>query len=199
MADLPSSVGWLTVKGRLVLAIGDSTDAGSQPDLIPTIGTVTFTANVRGNDPLVVVPDSLMIALAPIKATLNANGVIVPPADGESSDPAFPTDDDTAEEATGVVLVAPQQPDVLNITDWTWTATLTPATGQKWRTFSRVFTGAPGDVIDLAVVVASSPAAGVSQALIYEVLTTAEPYPTGFRPGTDWLLTPDGNIWSVDA
>jgi hypothetical protein len=98
-----------------------------------------------------------------------------------------------------VNLIAPNQLG-LNVTDWTYTALISPApgSGQTWQQYSRVFTGAPGDVIDMADLIVSSPAAGVLQSLIYEVTTTAAPYPAGFRVGVDYLLTPDGNLWKVD-
>lgn len=188
MADLPASIGWLTVQGHLILGYADSSDAGSAPDAVGANGAVTFTANIRGNDPLVSLPDKIMVAPVAPKATLT-DGYVYAPADGSESDPAVGA-------VPGISLIAPQQSS-LSVTDWTWTATFTPASGQKWRSFSRVFTGKPGDVVDLAELVATTPAAGVAQMLIYEVATTDPPYPTGFRPGTDWLLTPDGKIWSV--
>lgn len=146
MADLPSSVGFLTVTGRLVLGMGDSVDPGNEPDMLPAAGTVTFTPNLPGTFPLVSLADSLMIAPATVKAALDEAGNIVPPSDGGDADPA-------TGGTAGVFLVAPQQPTVLSNIDWTWTVSFAPATGQRWKPFSRSFTGKPGDVLDIATLI----------------------------------------------
>ncbi|KRC52118.1 hypothetical protein ASE16_03460 [Leifsonia sp. Root227] len=187
MADLPGSIGHLTVTGRGVLALADSNDVGEAPDQVTALATITFTPNLSGVDVLTSVADDMFIFPQTIKCTLNSDGRLVPPSDGVSADPdpGAPTE---------VQLIAPQQ-NSLNYTGWTWTAKFAPVAPQNWQTFQRSFTGAPGDDISLAQVITQNPVPGVLQALVYPVATTAEPFPNGYRVGVDLLLTPDNKLW----
>lgn len=191
MADLPATVGYLTVKGRVVTGGADSTDGGNQPDMTNGIGTVTFTSNVAGGGPIVIADEdpslSLLYFPETVVCALDGNGEIVAPVDGLDGDPG-------TEKA--VRLPAPLQ-SVFQPNSWTWTAAFTPGPGQNWSPFSRVFTGIPGDTIYVPTLVLQEPQAGVLQGLIYEVPTTAEPYPIGFRPEADYLLTPDHKLWRI--
>lgn len=191
MTDLPGTVGYLTVKGRLVTGGADSIDVGNQPDMTYGMGTVEFTSNVAGGGPVIITDadpaNALMYFPQMVTCGLDATGQIVSPVDGlqgaASTDP-------------GVRLPAPNQ-SVFQPNNWTWTATFKPAVGQTWSQFSRVFDGAPGDIVYVPTLVLQQPQAGVLQGLVYTVLTTAEPYPSGFRPGVDWLLTPDKKLWEI--
>jgi len=193
MADLPGDIGRLTVTGQMVLGIADSNDAGSSPDQVSAIASVVFTPVFPSSDPLVAVSDDMLVAAQEITCTLRSDGKLVPPGDGVSSAP-----DPAATPA--VQLIAPNQPLSLNFTGWDWMMKVSPAGGQTWRPFTKYFSGAPGDSLSMAQIVAASaaPTAGVLSAMVYDAATTAEPYPDGFRPGIDLLLTPDGKLWSID-
>lgn len=192
MADLPDSIGYLTVTGRGVLGYADSADVGDQPDQVVAVATITFVPVVTGVDALVSLPDDMFIFPQTIKCSLNSNGRLVPPADGLSSDPA-------PSAVTHVQLIAPRQ-DSLNFQGWSWLAKFSPpSSAAGWNPFQRAFTGAPGDEISLAQVIATTPAPGVLQALVYDVATTDEPFPDGYRVGIDLLLTPDNKLWRTEA
>lgn len=185
MADLPGSIGYLTVTARGVRALADSNDAGNQPDMAVAVATVTFVPYLQGQV-LTSLTDDMFVFPETIKCVLDSNGRLVPPTDGISAnpDPAGPTQ---------LQLIAPQQAS-LNFTGWSWIAKFAPI-GQGWDPFQRSFTGAPGDVISLAQVITSNPSPGALQALVYSVATTSEPFPEGYRVGVDLLLTPDNKLW----
>lgn len=191
MADLPGDIGYLTVSGKASLGLADSNDAGEQPDRVAATAIVTFTPLLGTQDVIVAVADDEIVMPQPIKCTLDSTGRLVPPADGVGAapDPSAPK---------YVQLIAPNQAS-LNYTGWSWRATFAPIAPQNWNPFSRVFTGAPGDTVSLAQLTATTPSPGVLSALIFEVATTAEPFPAGYRVGVDLLLTPDGNLWSTEA
>lgn len=188
--DLPVDIGYLTVTGRAVLGLADSNDAGGQPDQVAATATVTFTPVLGNVDSLVAVSDDLLVLPQAITCTLRSDGRLVPPSDGVKA----PPDPDAEPE---VHLIAPNQAS-LSYTGWSWQASFAPIQPQSWNPFRRVFSGAPGDTISLAQLVATTPSAGVLSALIYEVPTTDEPFPSGYRVGVDLLLTPDGKLWSTE-
>lgn len=73
MADL-TALQYGRVTGRFTAIIGDSADAGSNPDAVPMSGSVTFTPLVSGP---VQVPGAIppqVVVPTPIVATLDANG-----------------------------------------------------------------------------------------------------------------------------
>lgn len=190
MADLPGTLGYLTVTGRGVLALGDSNDVGNQPDQVTALARIVFEPAFNV-DVLTSLPDDMFVFAQKVTCIFNSDGRLVPPADGVSSppDPAAPT---------YVSLIAPNQAS-LSSQGWDWVASFNPIAPQTWAPFKRVFTGAPGDVISLAQVIRTQPNPGVLQALVFDVATTAEPFPTGYRIGIDLLLTPDNKLWSTSA
>jgi hypothetical protein len=181
MADVPASVGWMTVSGQMIVGIADSGDAGRAPDAVAALATVTFTPSAMFDRPLAVGSSGLLLQVTTVTASLDADGVLV-----------------DASGSPGVTLVAPQQPP-LSRTDWTWTVTFAPIAPQSWKAFSFVFTGAPGEEKNVGTMALTEPSAGISQAVVYDAATQNPPYPAGFRPGIDLLLTPDGKIWTVDS
>lgn len=191
------NLGALKVSGQLLLGYADSADSDTIPDVGVPLGTVLFEPVIEGNDPLVYLATGAMVRPIPIVATIRSDGYVAPPADGISSDPA-PADMDPVTTPEPVTkLIAPEQG--FNIQGWSWRATFKPrAIGPTFPQFTRLFTGAPDQSIDLGLALSATPTKGVTPALVYDVDTIAEPYPTGFRPGIDFLLTPDQTLWSVN-
>lgn len=74
---MPLGIG--KVKGQYVTAVIDAADVGSDPDLVPLHGTITFTLNVA----VVVNPNDLVnpvvIGTSPIKGVLDADGYLTTP------------------------------------------------------------------------------------------------------------------------
>lgn len=192
MADLPGTLGYLTVTGRGVIATADSSDVGDQPDMVMALANVRFEPTLSVSA-LVSLADDMFILPQKITATLNSDGRLVPPADGVSSAPSVSA-------PTHLQLLAPNQSS-LNYTGWQWLATLTPIAPQNWQPFTCRFSGEPDEEVSLAQKIAAQAAAtpGVLQALVYDVATTDEPFPDGYRIGVDLLLTPDNKLWSTSA
>jgi len=146
MADIPPSVGWFTVNGRLLLGLADSNDPGSNPDAVAAIADVTITNNAP--IPLVAVAEKAMFNIATIKAYLDAEGRLIPPANGLDGEPSVGGE---------VRLVATDQLAISDV-NWGYTFTFTPLPGQIWTAFGIYVSGAPGDVIDLGdAVLAETP------------------------------------------
>lgn len=191
------NLGALKVFGQLLLGYADSADSDTIPDVGVPLGTVLFEPVLEGNDPLVHLASGAMVRPVPFTGTIRSDGYVAPPADGRHSDPS-PADMDPV--TTPVPLIRPIAPDQgFDVQGWPWRATFKPhTTGPTFPQFVRYFTGAPGDEIDLGLARPATPTKGVTPALVYDVDTIAEPYPTGFRPGIDFLLTPDQTLWSVN-
>lgn len=197
MADLPGTLGYLTVTGRGVIATGDSSDVGDQPDMVMALANVRFEPTLSVSA-LVSLADDMFILPQKITATLNSDGRLVPPADGVASPPSVSA-------PTHLQLLAPNQAS-LNFTGWQWLATISPISPQSWAPFTCRFSGAPGDEISLAQAIAAQAAAtpGVLQALVYDVPSTDQSdidaaILAGYRVGIDLLLTPDNKLWSTSA
>lgn len=152
MTDLPASVGYITVVAKGLLGIADSNDGGTQPDAVPLVARVEFTAsNARpvvaiAEDPQVIIP------LAKITCDLDANGNLRPPNDGT----------DTGADASGSLrLVAPDGPGI-DYTGWQWTAKFSPGPGQsRWQVFTVTFGGVGGQTVDLGEVLSAELPPGV--------------------------------------
>jgi hypothetical protein len=127
-----TDLGWLTVTARGVQMYADTADAGGAPNHVPISGTVVFTPGL--SKPVKRVSTNEILAIAGATASFDAGGELS--FDGEED----------------IRLIAPQWTDLSNTT-WKWTATFNPGPGQNWQSFSVVFTGTPGAVIDLGTLV----------------------------------------------
>lgn len=157
MADLPAGIGYITVSAKGVLAGTDSNDAGSVPDAIPLSASVVISPSI--SRPIAsTLGDNTVIALGRINCTLDSSGILRPPGD------------DTGE----VRLIAPQQ-DSITIRDWTWKASFTPTLGtsQSWAAFDITFTGAPGEIVVLADVLAANAVTSVPSSTLEQVVLHA--------------------------
>ena len=132
MPDVHASVGYLTVTGNLLAALADSDDAGNAPDTKGAIASVTIRPTIT--DPLVVIADKSVLMLRTLRATVDADGRLVAPADGES----------TTGTSAQIHLVAPDQASLSEV-GWSWVFRFDPADGQGWAAFEVDVTGAPGD------------------------------------------------------
>ena len=131
MTDIHASVGHIILTGKITPGFADSDDPGDTPDTIPGVADITISASVPR---VVVTADKSVIPLVPVKATLNAAGQLVAPADGVG----------TTGTSTAVTLVAPNQDSIVP-NGWQWKASVVPAGGQSWEPFEVVFDGEPGD------------------------------------------------------
>lgn len=189
MADVPDSIGWMEVKGRMLLGDADSLDPGDAPDARPAIAKVTISANAP--TPLVAVEEQILIAISPIPCLLDASGELVAPADGVS-------DDGEVQMTPGVRLVAPIQPSLSDI-GWMWTATFRPIAPQAWSGFAISFTGKPGDIVNLASLsLIASTTALTKQPVVWSTLST-ETVPTLARAGQFVYYTDSGELFLIGA
>lgn len=186
MTDLPGTVGYLTVKGRISVAFADSNDVGTQPDMVPTIGTVTFAPIPGGDGTIVLLNDDPEIEETIIPRTivcdLDALGNIRAPADGIST-PA-------SGDGTGVRLMATDQATAIQPSGWAYLMTVTPAAGQPWRAFSRTVSGAPDETKYVSRLILEQPPAGLLQGRVYILDDLNPPYPDSMIVGVDWVYLP---------
>jgi hypothetical protein len=182
----------LDVRGRAWFGYADTPDAGTLADLAALIGTVEFVPNLKPSDgPLVHLPTGDIVVPVKVIAPIRADGRIVPPANGYDGAPATV---DLQTEDPVVRLIAPNQE--FNITDWTWTATFKGKQGGPViPQIVRHFTGGPDAQIVLGRATGLTSSGGMVAVKNYPVTTTAEPWPVGYRHGTDTLSTPDGTIY----
>lgn len=142
MAQLPSNVGYGTVRGVFLRGVADSADPDKAPDALPIVGIrAVFTPNI---DPAVVRVSAsnppVTLLIDPVEATTNENGELV------GLDDSNP----------GVPLIASLDPDIMP-NGWTWTLTL-EATGFPLLTVT--FTVAPDQELDLATAIPVPPNPG---------------------------------------
>lgn len=136
-------LGWLTVTARGILGLADSADEGSAPDYIPVVGTVTLTPTrtptatpTKGLlQPIRVISTGQFLVVATVTATFDSDGEL------------------SYDETKNVRLIAPKW-DQLSDTEWEWRADIRPGPGQNWAGWSVHFSGAPGDVVNLASLLA---------------------------------------------
>lgn len=179
MTDLPASVGYITVVARGLFGIADSEDGGNQPDGIPLVAKVEFTAN--NTRPVVAIDETVktIIPLAKITCRLDSNGDLRPPEDGQGPD---------LTDADGNLrLVAPLGPGI-GYTGWAWTAKFIPVNNAPWAAFTIQFQGEGGDTVDLGEVLASQP---VPPATAVATGATGPAGPAG-PPATP--VSPDGSF-----
>lgn len=194
MPDLPASVGALHVTGTLVSGLADSSDAGTQPDYAPNVGTVTFDAiDERGQlltRPIAVPSEGLLMTVRGIPAGLDSAGRIVAPMNGQSGSDAQVT--------PGIYLIAPNQ-GALALVGWRWRATASPSPGQGWAPFTVIFSGEPGDEIDLsAASLVASTATLVQQPVVW-TLDSTDPLPPTARLGQFIYYQDTGDFYLIGA
>lgn len=200
MADIPEHVGYFTLLAQFGVGLSDSNDVGEQPDLrIPT-ARVVCRPITPPNDPVIVFPvdpedRTIILPLKTIRATVDADGEIIPPIDGEdtpSTDGATP----------GVRLVAPIQGSVFTTTlSWEITVEVLDG-GTVIGTYQRFVNDAqPGDTVDFGRLIATTPSPPVTYGFIipiaYEYDPDAPVVPSDYRYGIDYLKTPSGKLWKV--
>lgn len=147
MPDIHASVGHLTLTGKITPGLADSDDAADSPDTIAGVATVTITASVPR---VVVAADKSVVPLLPVKATLNAAGQLVAPADGLG----------TTGTSTAVSLIAPDQ-DAIVPNAWQWKASVVPAGDQTWEPFEVTFGGEPDDTTSIGEALVDGGAGGL--------------------------------------
>jgi hypothetical protein len=101
---LPTNVSYGTVKGRFILAYGDTIDSGLEPDAVPAQGSLFFTPSPVLLKNQTAEPDPVTILPAPVEVTLDADGYLR----------AY-----EGETGLGIRLVATDDPDN-NPVGWTW-------------------------------------------------------------------------------
>ncbi len=79
MANLPTAVKLSTVTGWFTQAVADSADAGQAPDMLPMLGTVTFTPNVERAKIPTALPQPMILFPRPIVCGLDDQGFLLGP------------------------------------------------------------------------------------------------------------------------
>lgn len=123
------NIGWFTVTAKGMIGMADSSDAGSRPDYIPVLGTVTFFPNFAL--PIKIVSTNTFFSVGASQAVFDSDGELS--FDGEKT----------------IRLISPAWDD-LSANDWQWVAQVRPGPGQNWQGWDASFTAAPGDTVDLS-------------------------------------------------
>jgi len=76
MANIPSNLSYGTVNGRFIVGYEDSVDAGSEPDAIPAVGSIFFSASTISIKNAGASPDPVTILPATVEATLDSEGYL---------------------------------------------------------------------------------------------------------------------------
>lgn len=178
MPDIHESVGYLTLTGKVLLGIADSDDPGEQTDATAAAANITITPSIPG---FVVLADESVHRLPAIRATLNASGQLVAPADGQS----------TTGTSTSIRLIAPDQASISEV-GWRYTVDVAPADGKSFEKFTVYLTGAPNESKTLGGLILAGHVPSLSQVLAAIVVTgtgvddalTLEDIPDGTPSGT---------------
>jgi len=142
--------------GQFLVGVLDGSDADTDQDYVPAVGTVTLTPSIPYTPNVTAGPNPVTMLLPPVTAVIDDQGYLSTPAQGTLT-PAY----------RGVWLTATDDPD-LSVTGWTWTASykLSPVNGSTLALPSHSFVIPAGGTLDLSTVVAvpSSPGLGTEQA-----------------------------------
>jgi hypothetical protein len=178
MANLPTGVGSFKIDGRVLRGIADTVeDVDTKSEGVALNAIVTFVPTIT--KPTTVLPDGIVLYVSEVKAVVDQQGYIRPPADGQKSD--------YFDAAGNLWLISPSSPGLLD-QGWTWTAHFRPQNGESFAEFTvSGISGAPGESVVLTTSSISG-SAGWTQVVFYEVTTLAEPWPSGYRVGIDYLL-----------
>lgn len=158
MADLPASVGWMTVDASVILGLADTSDAGEEPDAVAAIGSVLFTPPPEAAQLWVYDPGQILL-LQQVAGVLTADGIVT--SDG-----------------VPIQLVAPVQ-DAISVQWWKWSAKFTPDASQSWQSFTTTFLGSPGDTVKIGNPIFDPPVAPVSVRPVIIVPTVPTMRPAG--------------------
>lgn len=144
-----SNITYGTVTGRFVIGVNDGPDEGTEPDIIPASGTVTFTPQTPYST--YAVDDPYTLVRAPIRAVLDSEGYL-----------STPSEDGTL--TRGVSLFAT---DNGSVTNWTYSVkyTFSPTQGMTPQIPDHniaIPTGSTQDLTTL-VKVPESPGVGIPQ------------------------------------
>jgi hypothetical protein len=133
---LPANVTYGTVKGRFILAYGDTIDGGLEPDAVPAKGSVFFTASPVLLKNQSAEPDPVTILPAPVEVALDEDGYLR----------AY-----EGSTGLGVRLIATDDPDN-NPVGWTWRVDfrLTDESGAPVAVPSFSFSLPSNEEVDLA-------------------------------------------------
>lgn len=178
MSNLPAGVGSFRIEGRVLRGIADSVeDVDTAAEGVSLNAYVTFTPTL--NKPTTLLPDGDVILISEVRAEVDQNGYIRPPADGHDSE--------YFDSAGSLWLISPDSPGLLD-QGWSWKAHFYPKEGEDFKEFViHNISGAPNESVTLTTAsVDGGP--GWSQVIFYEVTTLDQPWPSGYRPGIDYLL-----------
>ena len=131
MANIPSNLSYGTVHGKFIVVYQDLDDSGSEPNIIPAVGSVFFTPSPTAIKN--VFPDPVTVLPAGVEANLDSEGYLC----------GYGTE-------RGISLIATDDPDG-NPVDWTWKADfrLTEANGTPIILESFSFSLPGGSEVDL--------------------------------------------------
>lgn len=178
MSNLPAGVGAFKIEGRVLRGIADTVeDVDTTTEGVALNAYVTFTPTLT--KPTTLLPDGDVILVSSVRAEIDQHGFVRPPADGHNAD-YF--------DALGTLwLISPDSPGLLD-QGWSWDAHFYPKEGEDFKEFViHGIAGAPGEAVTLTTASING-GPGWSQVIFYEVATLAEPWPSGYRPGVDYLL-----------
>lgn len=179
------------VKGQFIVGITDGADDDYDPDTIPAVGFVTFTASVPYLPGPTADPSPVTILQTPITAVLDSEGYICTPVAG-TLEPGY----------RGVRLIATDDPD-LSVVDWTWNATYRfSATGVASLSIpTHSFALPSGTVVDLTTVVKvpSSTGIGTEQAEALAASAQAAAVAAANSVPVIWRFRPSASLTSKTA
>jgi len=178
MANLPAEVTSFKIGGHILRGIADTVgDVDTTPESVALNAYVKFTPTL--NKPTTLLPSGDVILVSEVRAEVDQNGNIRPPADGHDADWFDPSGD--------LWLISPSSPGLLD-QGWSWSAHFYPKEGEDFKEFViHGIAGSSGETVTLTTAsVDGGP--GWSQVIFYEVTTLSQPWPSGYRPGIDYLL-----------
>lgn len=114
MANIPTNVSFGTVVGQFIASIGDTSDAGREPDAIPVQGTILFTPQISSVKNISASPNPVTIVKTSVAGVLDDEGYLC----------NLTIDPETGFYQRGVPLVATDDPDI-NPSGWTWKVSYT--------------------------------------------------------------------------
>jgi hypothetical protein len=135
MANIPSNLSYGTVNGRFIVGYEDSVDAGSEPDAVPAMGSIFFSASTTSIKNAEASPAPVTIVPATVEATLDSEGYLC----------GYGT-------TRGIVLIATDDTSG-NPVNWNWKAEfrLTDSAGTPLNLNSFYFVLPSNTTVDLTV------------------------------------------------
>ena len=178
MANLPAGVGSFKITGRILRGTADTVDdVDTEAEGVALNAYVRFTPSL--NKPTTVLPEGDVVFVSEVRAEVDSHGLVRPPADGYNAE--------YFDSAGSLWLISPNSPGLLD-QGWSWSAHFYPKEGENFKEFViDGIAGAPDEEVPLTTA-STSGGPGWTQVIFYEVETVAEPWPSGYRPGVDYLL-----------